>query len=119
MILPKSGYLEGLRALCDQYGVVLIFDEVRQAFVLLRAVQTLVNIQPDLTCLGKIIGGGMPVGAFAGAKTSWISGLTRPGVSGRNTVRQPCCDGRDCHLQLSQPGFYDALSATTGHLLPG
>ena len=96
MILPKSGYLEGLRALCDQYGVVLIFDEVMTGFRVAKGgAQTLVNIQPDLTCLGKIIGGGMPVGAFGGRQDIMdMLAPLGPGVSGRNTVRQPCCDGR-------------------------
>src|SRR6056300_1956111 len=67
MILPKPGYLEDLRTLCDQYGVVLIFDEVMTGFRVAKGgAQALTRIKPDLTCLGKIIGGGMPVGAFGG-----------------------------------------------------
>ena len=67
MILPKPGYLEALRALCDAHGVVLIFDEVMTGFRVAKGgAQALIGVTPDLTCLGKIIGGGMPVGAFGG-----------------------------------------------------
>lgn len=68
-VLPTQGFLEGLRKLCDQYGAVLIFDEVMTGFrVALGGAQELYKIKPDLTTLGKIIGGGMPVGAFGGRK---------------------------------------------------
>ena len=67
LILPEPGFLEGLRAVCDQYGAVLIFDEVMTGFRVSRGgAQEFYNVKPDLTCLGKIIGGGMPVGAFGG-----------------------------------------------------
>lgn len=66
-ILPEPGFLQGLRQLCDDYGSVLIFDEVMTGFrVALGGAQAHYNIVPDLTTLGKIIGGGMPVGAFGG-----------------------------------------------------
>jgi glutamate-1-semialdehyde 2,1-aminomutase len=69
LILPKPGFLAGLRALCDQYKSLLIFDEVITGFrVALGGAQELYNIKPDLTCLGKIIGGGFPVGAFGGRR---------------------------------------------------
>ena len=67
LILPDSGYLQLLRDLCNQHGAVLIFDEVMTGFrVAPGGVQELVGITPDLTALGKIIGGGLPVGAFGG-----------------------------------------------------
>lgn len=67
LILPDTGYLELLRSLCDQNGAVLIFDEVMTGFRLAPGgVQERVSITPDLTALGKIIGGGLPVGAFGG-----------------------------------------------------
>lgn len=67
LILPLPGYLEGLRKLCTDYGVVLIFDEVMTGFRLgLGGVQERTGIIPDLTAMGKIIGGGLPVGAFGG-----------------------------------------------------
>jgi len=68
-IPPVEGFLEGLRAVCDQYNSVLIFDEVMTGFrVALGGAQAHYNIVPDLTTLGKVIGGGMPVGAFGGKK---------------------------------------------------
>ncbi|MGE5611371.1 MAG: glutamate-1-semialdehyde 2,1-aminomutase [Bacillota bacterium] len=69
VILPKTGYLEGLRALCSQHGVLLILDEVMSGFrVAWGGAQSLYGIKPDLTCLGKVIGGGLPVGAYGGSK---------------------------------------------------
>lgn len=68
-VLPAEGYLKGLRQLCDQAGIVLIFDEVMTGFRLsLGGAQELYGVMPDLTTLGKIIGGGMPVGAYGGKK---------------------------------------------------
>jgi glutamate-1-semialdehyde 2,1-aminomutase len=68
-IPPVPGFLAGLRQLCDQYGAVLIFDEVMTGFrVALGGAQAVYNVKPDLTTLGKIIGGGMPVGAFGGKR---------------------------------------------------
>ncbi|RUO20379.1 glutamate-1-semialdehyde-2,1-aminomutase [Aliidiomarina iranensis] len=69
LILPEPGFLEGLRAVCDEYGAVLIFDEVMTGFRVARGgAQEFFNVKPDLTCLGKVIGGGMPVGAFGGKR---------------------------------------------------
>jgi glutamate-1-semialdehyde 2,1-aminomutase len=68
-ILPEPGFLEGLRALCDDYGCVLIFDEVMTGFrVALGGAQAHYGVTPDLTTLGKVIGGGLPVGAFGGRR---------------------------------------------------
>jgi len=68
-ILPEPGFLEGLRDVCDTHGSVLIFDEVMTGFRVSRGgAQEHFNVTPDLTCLGKVIGGGMPVGAFGGKK---------------------------------------------------
>lgn len=68
-IPPVPGFLEGLRQICDQYGAVLIFDEVMTGFrVAQGGAQEKYRIKPDLTCLGKVIGGGMPVGAFGGRR---------------------------------------------------
>lgn len=66
-VLPQKDFLEGLRILCDKNGIVLIFDEVMTGFRLsLGGAQEALNVRPDLTTLGKIIGGGMPVGAYGG-----------------------------------------------------
>ena len=69
VVLPEAGFLEGLRALCDEHGAILVFDEVISGF---RAApggaQERFGVRPDLTCLGKIIGGGLPVGAYGGRR---------------------------------------------------
>ena len=68
-VLPKAGFLEGLRALCDAEGIVLIFDEVMTGFRLAKGgAQERLGVIPDMTTLGKIIGGGLPVGAYGGKK---------------------------------------------------
>jgi len=65
--MPKPGYLQSLRSLCDQHGSVLIFDEVISGMRVSRGgAQQLLGVRPDLTCLGKIIGGGLPLGAYGG-----------------------------------------------------
>jgi glutamate-1-semialdehyde 2,1-aminomutase len=67
VVLPENGFLRGLRSLCDRYGIVLIFDEVISGFrVGPGGAQAWAGVTPDLTCLGKIIGGGLPVGAYGG-----------------------------------------------------
>ncbi len=67
LVLPEKGFLEGLRALCDAEEIVLIFDEVMTGFRLsLGGAQEVFGVLPDLTCLGKIVGGGLPVGAYGG-----------------------------------------------------
>lgn len=69
VVLPKPGFLEGLRRLCDEFGAVLIFDEVMTGFRVSKGgAQELYGVKPDLTCLGKVIGGGLPVAAFGGQK---------------------------------------------------
>jgi glutamate-1-semialdehyde 2,1-aminomutase len=70
LVRPAAGFLEGLRALCDAEGAVLIFDEVMTGFrVHPEGVQGMLGVTPDLTTLGKVIGGGMPVAAFGGRRT--------------------------------------------------
>lgn len=69
VVPPAPGFLEGLRALCDRHGSLLIFDEVITGFrVAYGGAQALYGVRPDLTCLGKIIGGGLPVGAYGGSR---------------------------------------------------
>lgn len=68
-VLPQAGYLQGLRKLCDQHKVVLIFDEVMTGFRLaIGGAQQVFDVKPDMTTLGKIVGGGLPVGAYGGKK---------------------------------------------------
>jgi len=70
VVLPEKGFLEGLRKICDEKGIVLIFDEVITGFrAAYGGAQELYGIKTDLTCLGKIIGGGLPVGAYGGKRT--------------------------------------------------
>jgi len=69
MVLPKEGYLQQVRAITKKYGALLIFDEVMSGFrVAYSGAQSVFDIQPDLTCLGKVIGGGLPVGAYGGRR---------------------------------------------------
>ena len=123
MILPKPGYLEGLRALCDTHGVVLIFDEVMTGFRVAKGgAQALTGITPDLTCLGKIIGGGMPVGAFGGRADIMdmlapIGPVYQAGTLSGNPVAMAA--GLATLSLLDQPGFYDRLSHTTEQFVQG
>jgi glutamate-1-semialdehyde 2,1-aminomutase len=67
VVPPREGFLQGLRAICDRHGMLLVFDEVISGFrAAAGGAQRLFNVRPDLTCLGKIIGGGLPVGAYGG-----------------------------------------------------
>jgi glutamate-1-semialdehyde 2,1-aminomutase len=67
LVLPRAGFLQGLRSICDRDGILLVFDEVISGFrAAVGGAQQLFGIRPDLTCLGKIIGGGLPVGAYGG-----------------------------------------------------
>jgi glutamate-1-semialdehyde 2,1-aminomutase len=69
VVAPAPGYLAGLRQLCDRHGTLLLFDEVMSGFrVAWGGAQALYGVKPDLTCLGKVIGGGLPVGAYGGSK---------------------------------------------------
>ena len=120
---PVPGFLDGLRKLCTEYGALLIFDEVMTGFrVGLGGAQALYGIKPDLTTLGKIIGGGMPVGAFGGA-AAIMDQLTPDGpvfhagtLSG-NPVAMAC--GLATLKQVAQPGFYEALTAKSKKLMDG
>lgn len=123
MVLPEPGFLEGLRALCDRAGVVLIFDEVMTGFrVAPGGAQGLYGIQPDLTCLGKIIGGGMPVGAFGGRQAIMdqlapLGPVYQAGTLSGNPVAMAA--GIATLSILSRPGFFDQLSATTTAFVNG
>lgn len=123
MILPQPGYLEGLRILCDQYGIVLIFDEVMTGFRVAKGgAQALTQIKPDLTCLGKIIGGGMPVGAFGGRQDMMdmlapLGPVYQAGTLSGNPVAMAA--GIATLSALSVPGFYEALTATTQRFVNG
>ncbi len=123
LILPKSGFLEGLRALCDRHGAVLIFDEVMTGFrVHPQGVQGLYGIQPDLTTLGKVIGGGMPVGAFGGKraimeKIAPLGPVYQAGTLSGNPVAVAA--GLATLAITEAQGFYDDLARTTRALTDG
>ena len=123
LVLPAPGFLEGLRALCDRHGAVLIFDEVMTGFrVHPRGAQGRFGITPDLTTLGKVIGGGMPVGAFGGRraimeKIAPLGPVYQAGTLSGNPV---AVAAGLATLALTQaPGFYEALEARTRALTDG
>ena len=123
LIMPKPGFLEGLRALCDRYGAVLIFDEVMTGFrVHPRGVQGLTGVTPDLTTLGKVIGGGMPVGAFGGKraimeKIAPLGPVYQAGTLSGNPVAVAA--GLATLAATEAPGFYEALAASTKSFTDG
>lgn len=123
LILPAAGYLEHLRALCTRHGVLLIFDEVMTGFRVAKAgAQQLYNIAPDLSTFGKIIGGGMPVGAYGGRRDimSQIapSGpVYQAGTLSGNPVAMAA--GLATLKLLDAPNFYPALERATQRLCEG
>ncbi len=122
-IPPVPGFLETLREVCDQHGTVLIFDEVMTGFRVARGgAQALYGVTPDLTALGKIIGGGMPVGAFGGRRDimqriSPLGPVYQAGTLSGNPIAMTA--GLKTLELLSAPGFHEALAATTERLTQG
>ncbi|QTH65229.1 glutamate-1-semialdehyde 2,1-aminomutase [Psychrosphaera ytuae] len=122
-IPPVPGFLEGLRALCDEYNAVLIFDEVMTGFRVHKgSAQGLYNVTPDLTTLGKVIGGGMPVGAFGGKKEIMAhlapeGPVYQAGTLSGNPVAMAA--GLAALEQLGADGFHEQLTAQTTYLLDG
>ncbi|MBM3469463.1 MAG: glutamate-1-semialdehyde-2,1-aminomutase [Armatimonadetes bacterium] len=123
VVPPVEGFLEGLRAITSQEGALLIFDEVITGFRLgLGGAQARYRVAPDLTCLGKIIGGGLPVGAYGGRwevmetvaplgpvyQAGTLSGSPLAMAAGVATLRR-----------LVDPAFYEGLDALTAHLAQG
>jgi len=122
-IPPLEGYLQGLRELCDQHGVLLIFDEVMTGFrVALGGAQALYGITPDLSTFGKVIGGGMPVGAFGGKReymelVAPSGPVYQAGTLSGNPVAMAA--GLATLEQITVPGFYEALGEKTRMLTEG
>ena len=122
-IPPKPGFLEGLRRVCDNYGAVLIFDEVMTGFrVALGGAQAFYGITPDLTTLGKVIGGGMPVGAFGGKREIMeliapLGPVYQAGTLSGNPVAMAA--GLATLRQLEKPGFHVELGARAARLAEG
>ena len=116
-------FVETLREVCDASGAVLIFDEVMTGFrVALGGVQAMYGVMPDLTTLGKIIGGGMPVGAFGGKreimeKISPLGPVYQAGTLSGNPVAMTA--GLKTLELISAPGFFDELTHKTAHLVNG
>jgi glutamate-1-semialdehyde 2,1-aminomutase len=123
LVKPAPGFLEGLRALCDRFGAVLIFDEVMTGFrVHPRGVQGLSGVTPDLTTLGKVIGGGMPVGAFGGRraimeKIAPLGPVYQAGTLSGNPVAVAA--GLATLAATEVPGFYDDLARKTRAMTEG
>lgn len=122
-IPPVPGFLEGLREVCDQYGTVLIFDEVMTGFRVARGgAQELYGVNADLVTLGKIIGGGMPVGAFGGKraimeKIAPLGPVYQAGTLSGNPLAMRA--GIAMLTAMQREGLYEELSAKTEYLTEG
>jgi glutamate-1-semialdehyde 2,1-aminomutase len=123
LVTPIVGFLEALKELCQKYGSILIFDEVMTGFRVARGgAQSLYGISPDLTCFGKIIGGGLPVGAYGGRQD--LMDLIAPqgsvyqaGTLSGNPIAMAA--GIATLEQISKGGFYESLEEKSQHLAGG
>lgn len=124
LVAPQEGYLQGLRELCTRHGVVLIFDEVMTGFRLARGgAQELYGITPDLTTLGKIIGGGMPVGAYGGRQdimdnVAPAGKVYQAGTLSGNPIATAAGIAQLSYLQ-AHPELYDELNRITTRIADG
>ncbi|EPF5870698.1 glutamate-1-semialdehyde 2,1-aminomutase [Morganella morganii] len=122
-IPPSADFLPGLRTLCDEFGALLIIDEVMTGFrVALGGAQAHYDVEPDLTCLGKIIGGGMPVGAFGGRgeimeKLAPTGPVYQAGTLSGNPIAMAA--GLACLHEIAQPGVHQRLTELTDMLADG
>jgi len=122
-IPPVPGFLEGLRDICDQHGTVLIFDEVMTGFrVALGGAQDYYNVTPDLTTLGKVVGGGLPVGAFGGKREVMehiapLGPVYQAGTLSGNPISMAA--GLATLKLIQAEGFHDKLAATAEKLAIG
>ena len=123
LVPPAAGFLESLRAVTEKHGVVLIFDEVMTGFrVAYGGAQTLYGIRPDLSCFGKVIGGGLPVGAYGGKKEimSQIApqgSVYQAGTLSGNPIAMIA--GIATLEQLQKPGVYESLDEKSSRLAAG
>jgi glutamate-1-semialdehyde 2,1-aminomutase len=123
LLRATDEFLQTMRRLCTEHGAILIFDEVMSGFrVALGGAQALYNIQPDLTALGKVIGGGLPVAAYGGRADLMqhmapLGGVYQAGTLSGNPVAVAA--GMATLKIVQQPGFYEALGAQTEKLVAG
>ena len=123
LVAPRPGFLEALRALCTRHGALLILDEVMTGFrVALGGAQALYGVKPDLTTLGKVIGGGLPVGAFGGRRDIMraiapLGPVYQAGTLSGNPVAVAA--GLATLKLVQAAGFYDRLTAATRALCEG
>ncbi len=123
VVLPEAEFLPGLRALCDQHGSLLIFDEVITGFRLARGgAQERFGLNPDITCLGKIIGGGLPVGAYGGkrdilSRMAPAGDVYQAGTLSGNPLAMSA--GLATLELLAEDGFYQSLEEKSDYLVHG
>lgn len=123
LVAPVDGFLATLRQCCDQFGSILIFDEVMTGFrVHYGGAQTLFGIRPDLSCFGKIIGGGLPVGAYGGRselmrQVAPQGPVYQAGTLSGNPLAMAA--GIATLTEIGRPGFYETLDAASQRLLTG
>jgi glutamate-1-semialdehyde 2,1-aminomutase len=123
VISPQPGFLEGVRELCDQYGCLLIFDEVLTGFrVALGGAQSLFAVTPDLSCFGKALGGGMPIGAFGGRAEIMehlqpLGSVYQAGTFSGNPVTM--AGGIEILKLLNHPEVYESLEEHSRQLFAG
>jgi glutamate-1-semialdehyde 2,1-aminomutase len=123
LVAPAEHFLQTLRRLCDQHGSLLIFDEVMTGFrVAFGGAQSLYGISPDLTCFGKIIGGGLPVGAYGGRndlmrQVAPQGPVYQAGTLSGNPLAMAA--GIATLTEIGRPGFYEALDEISERLLSG
>ena len=122
-ITPVSGFLQGLRSLCDEHGALLIFDEVMTGFRVARGgAQRCYRVKPDLTCLGKVVGGGMPAAAYGGrrdvmARVAPEGDVYQAGTLSGNPLAMAA--GLETLDRLEAPGVYERLADVTERLAAG
>jgi glutamate-1-semialdehyde 2,1-aminomutase len=123
LVAPAEGFLAALRRLCDQHGAILIFDEVMTGFrVALGGAQSLYGIPADLSCFGKIIGGGLPVGAYGGRgdlmrQVAPQGPVYQAGTLSGNPLAMAA--GIATLTEIGRPGFYEKLDKLSQRLLDG
>ncbi|MFZ1364307.1 MAG: glutamate-1-semialdehyde 2,1-aminomutase [Brachymonas denitrificans] len=122
-VRPTQAFAQRIRELCTQHGALLIIDEVMTGFrVALHGAQSVLGVEPDITVMGKVIGGGMPLAAFGGKRAvmehiSPLGGVYQAGTLSGNPVATAC--GLATLREIQKPGFYEALSAKTQRLMQG